>query len=70
MSSTQHDLPIVPNFFLNAKGRNGTPGVAELQAWYDGALGAGGMNGLQIYANLDSDNKAYTLTSTYLKRAI
>ncbi|KAI3318349.1 hypothetical protein HD806DRAFT_526295 [Xylariaceae sp. AK1471] len=65
--STQHDLPIVPNFFLNVKGLNGTLAVAKNQACYNGALGARGMNSLQIYADLefDSDNKAYTLTSTY-----
>ncbi len=67
MPSIQHNLPIVPNFFLNTKGRNRTPEVAELQAWYDGALGARGMNSLQTYANLDSDNKAYTLTLTYYR---
>lgn len=65
--STQYDLPIVPNFFLNAKGRDGTSGVAQVQAWYDGALGARGMNSLQTYCDLelDSNNRAYTLTSTY-----
>ncbi|KAI3340359.1 hypothetical protein F4824DRAFT_452991 [Ustulina deusta] len=65
--STQHDLPIAPNFFLTAKGPDGSPAVAERQACYDGALGARGMNSLQTYGEpeLDSDNKAYTLTSTY-----
>ncbi|KAI3343631.1 hypothetical protein F4824DRAFT_507430 [Ustulina deusta] len=65
--STQHDLPIVPNFFLTAKGPDGSPAVAERQACYDGALGARGMNSLQMYSDpgLDLDNKAYTLTSTY-----
>ncbi|KAI8623477.1 hypothetical protein F5Y19DRAFT_468475 [Xylariaceae sp. FL1651] len=65
--STQHDLPIVPNFFLNVKGPDGTPAVAGRQACYDGALGARGMNSLQRYSDpeLDADNKAYTLTSTY-----
>ncbi|KAI1288779.1 hypothetical protein F5Y03DRAFT_404499 [Xylaria venustula] len=65
--STQHDLPIVPNFFLNVKGPDGTQAVAERQACYDGALGARGMNSLQTYSDPKSnaDNKAYTLTSTY-----
>ncbi|KAI0413998.1 hypothetical protein F5X98DRAFT_366206 [Xylaria grammica] len=65
--STQHDLPIVPNFFLNVKGLDGTQAVAERQACYNGALGARGMNSLQTYSNPESnaDNKAYTLTSTY-----
>ncbi|KAI0506291.1 hypothetical protein F5B22DRAFT_660367 [Xylaria bambusicola] len=67
--STQHDLPIVPNFFLNVKGPGGTPEVAEHQACYDGALGARGMNSLQRYSDpeWDANNKAYTLTSTYQK---
>ncbi|KAI0423504.1 hypothetical protein F5Y09DRAFT_336530 [Xylaria sp. FL1042] len=65
--STQHDLPIVPNFFLNVKGPNGTLAVAGCQACYDGALGARGMNSLQRYGDpeLGADGKAYTLTSTY-----
>ncbi|KAJ8132966.1 hypothetical protein O1611_g654 [Lasiodiplodia mahajangana] len=65
--STQHDPPIVPNFFLNVKGLDGTQAVAERQACYDGALGARGMNSLQTYSDPKSnaDNKAYTLTSTY-----
>ncbi|KAI3322829.1 hypothetical protein HD806DRAFT_523115 [Xylariaceae sp. AK1471] len=65
--STQHDLPIVPNFFLNVKGPYGTLAVAERQACYDGALGARGMNSLQTYSGpeSDADNKANTLTSTY-----
>ncbi|KAI3328247.1 hypothetical protein F4824DRAFT_493341 [Ustulina deusta] len=66
--STQHDLPIAPNFFLTAKGPDGPPAVAERQACHDGALGARGINSLQTYGNpeLDSDNKAYMLTSIYL----
>jgi hypothetical protein len=38
--STQDDLPIAPNFFLAAKGLNGTAIVVRRQACYDGALGA------------------------------
>jgi hypothetical protein len=38
--STQHDLPIAPNFFLAAKGPDGSIAVAGRQASYDGALGA------------------------------
>lgn len=65
--STQHDLPIAPNFFLAVKGPDGSLAVAERQACYDGALGARGIRSLQTYsdAELDSDNKAYTITSTY-----
>ncbi|KAI1312741.1 hypothetical protein F5Y03DRAFT_407572 [Xylaria venustula] len=69
--STQH-VPIVPNFFLNVKGPDGTSAVVKRQACYDGALGARGINSLQRYSDpelndpeLNADNKAYTLTSTY-----
>lgn len=64
--STQHDLPIAPNFSLAVKGPNGTSAVAKRQACYDGALGARGMRSLQAYGQ---DNPPYgnasTLTSIY-----
>ncbi|KAL5398114.1 hypothetical protein PMIN03_012808 [Paraphaeosphaeria minitans] len=41
--STQHDLPITPNFFLAVKGPDGSAAVAKRQDCYDGALGARGM---------------------------
>ncbi|KAF2973210.1 hypothetical protein GQX73_g433 [Xylaria multiplex] len=65
--STQHDLPIAPNFFLAVKGPGGSLEVAERQAFYDGALGARGIRSLQTYgdAELDSDNNASTITSIY-----
>ena len=65
--STQHDLPIAPNFFLAAKGPNGTAAVARRQACYDGAFGARGMNSLQSYGEDEPvyDNNAYTITSIY-----
>ncbi|KAJ2972662.1 hypothetical protein NUW58_g9139 [Xylaria curta] len=67
--STQHDLPIVPNFFLAVKGPDGSLAVAERQACYDGALGARGIRSLQMYGYSDAepipDNKAYTITSIY-----
>ncbi|EGE82335.2 hypothetical protein BDDG_05279 [Blastomyces dermatitidis ATCC 18188] len=65
--STQDDLPMVPNFFLEAKGPDGSLAVATRQACYDGALGARGMHTLQSYQQDRSiyDNNAYTLTSTY-----
>lgn len=64
---TQHDLPMAPNFFLAAKGPDGSAAVAKRQACYDGALGARGMHSLQLYGR-DApvyDNNAYTMTSTY-----
>ncbi|KMW68959.1 hypothetical protein BDDG_13161 [Blastomyces dermatitidis ATCC 18188] len=65
--STQDDLPMIPNFFLEAKGPDGSLAVATQQACYDGALGARGMHTLQSYQQDRStyDNSAYTLTSTY-----
>ena len=65
--STQDNLPTLPNFFLAAKGPDGTERVAEMQAVYDGALGARGMHSLQSYGQdrPTYDNKAYTISSTY-----
>lgn len=47
--SSQKDLPIVPNFFLEAKGPDGSTAVAIRQACYDGAFGARGMQALLSY---------------------
>lgn len=65
--STQDDLPIIPNFFLAAKGPDGSAAVARRQACYDGALGTRGMQSLQSYRQEGAvfDNNAYTITSTY-----
>lgn len=65
--STQHDLPMVPNFFLAEKGLGESLEVAERQACYDGALGARGMHNLRSYQQDEPiyDNNAYTITSTY-----
>ena len=67
MPSTQEELPTTPNFFLAAKGPDGTNRVAQLQALYDGALGARGMHSLQSYGQDQPtyDNKAYTISSSY-----
>ncbi|EED16134.1 hypothetical protein TSTA_012430 [Talaromyces stipitatus ATCC 10500] len=65
--STQHDLPIAPNFFLAAKGPDGSASVAKRQASYDGALGARRMHSLQEYGKDEPefDNNAYTISSIY-----
>ena len=65
--STQDDLPIVPNFFLEVKGPDGSAAVARRQACYDGALGARGMHELQAYGQSAPayDNNGYTVTSIY-----
>ncbi|QSS55815.1 hypothetical protein I7I53_03802 [Histoplasma capsulatum var. duboisii H88] len=58
---------MVPNFFLEAKGPDGSLAVATWQACYDSALEAQGMHALQSYQQDGStyNNSAYTLTSTY-----
>lgn len=66
--SSQHNLPIVPNYFLEVKGPRGSSAVASNQACYVGALGARGMRSLQAYRQSEPppyDGKAYTITSTY-----
>ena len=65
--SKRDDLPIAPNFFLAAKGPDGSLAVAGRQACYDGAFGARGMHSLQSYGKgeLVYDNAAYTVTSIY-----
>jgi hypothetical protein len=66
--SVEDCLPMMPNFFLEVKGPDGTAAVATRQACHDGALGARGMHSLQSYSEGSPvyDNKAYTITSTYL----
>ncbi|KAF9733854.1 hypothetical protein PMIN04_012897 [Paraphaeosphaeria minitans] len=64
--STQHDLPMAPNFFLAAKGPDGSLAVAGRQACYDGALGARGMASLQSYGQGEPDyGTAYAISSIY-----
>lgn len=65
--STHDDLPIVPNFFLAAKGPDGSLAVASKQASYDGSLGARGMQSLLSYGQAEpvTNNNAYTITSIY-----
>ena len=65
--STQDDLPLAPNFFVAAKGPDGSAAVVKRQACYDGALGARGIHSLQSYGQEDPshDNNAYTISTTY-----
>jgi hypothetical protein len=65
--STQDNLPIVPNFFLAAKGPDGSLAVAGQQASYDGALGARGIHSLESYGQEGSvfANTASTISSIY-----
>ncbi len=65
--STQHDLPVAPNFFMAVKGPDGSFAVAQRQALYDAVLGARGQHELESYgkSKVVYDNKAYTLTCIY-----
>lgn len=65
---TKHaDVPVAPNFFLEAKAPEGGAGVARRQACYDGAYGARAMHALQSYGEETPvyDGNAYTYSSTY-----
>ena len=65
--SIQDDSPIAPNFFLAAKGPDGSLAVAGRQASYDVALGARRVRSVRSYRQAEPvfDNKAYTITSIY-----
>lgn len=65
--STLHDLPIAPNFFLAARGLDGSASMAKRQGCYHGALGARGMHSPQSYGQGDPvyHNNASTITSIY-----
>jgi hypothetical protein len=64
--STQQDLPVAPNFFLAAKGPDGSFAVAQRQALYDGTLGERGIQDLLSYrSDPVYDNNANTMTCTY-----
>ena len=65
--SSKKSAPLLPNFFTEGKGPDGSAPVSELQAMYDGALGARGIHELRSYVDPETafDNNAYTITSTY-----
>jgi hypothetical protein len=65
--STQHDLPIIPTFSLEAKGSDGSLSVATRQMKYVGAIGARATLRLQSYNDPHHKyaNKAYALASIY-----
>lgn len=65
--STNDSLPCVPNFFTEGKGSDGSSTVCKLQALYDGAVGARGVQELRSYIDGQAsyDNNAYTITTTY-----
>ena len=64
--STQADLPAAPNFFVAAKGPDGSIPVAGRQTSYDGALGARGMLSLASYGHQEPVfDHASTISSMY-----
>lgn len=65
--STSSHFPVVPNFFIEAKGPRGSGEEALLQACHDGALGARAMHSLQSYGKDQPlyDNNTYAMSSTY-----
>ncbi|KAH8755666.1 hypothetical protein F5883DRAFT_686474 [Diaporthe sp. PMI_573] len=65
--STTLDKSVAPNFFLDAKGPNGSGAVMMRQARYDGAVGARGIHALQNYGVKASvyDGRPYTYSATY-----
>ncbi|KAL2862943.1 uncharacterized protein BJX67DRAFT_385176 [Aspergillus lucknowensis] len=67
-SKQRHRL-IVPNFFLEVKGPDGSTNVVKRQACYNGALGARGIHTLRTYREENEndcyDSNAYTVSSTY-----
>ena len=63
----QGQAPALPNFFIEAKGPDGSAAVAKRQACFDGALGARGVHKLRSFEAdpaLAYDNNAYTIAST------
>lgn len=67
LSRTDGVQPIVaPNFFGEFKGPRGDLNIADLQAQYDGAVGAQGIFTLQNYGRETAvyDNNAYTMSAT------
>lgn len=65
--STTATLPIVPNYFIEAKGPDGSSAVVTRQACFDGAHGARAMHSLRLYGKDEPvyDNNAYTLSGIY-----
>lgn len=60
-------IPIVPNFFLEVKGPNGSAAINTWQACYDGAIGARAMHQLQNYKQEEPiyNAKPCAFSSTY-----
>ncbi|KAF5229497.1 hypothetical protein FANTH_14173 [Fusarium anthophilum] len=65
--STQDDLPVLPNNFVEVKGPDGSLSVATRQALYDVTLGTRGFQSLLSYGATEPcyDNKAHALVWVY-----
>lgn len=65
--SRHEDYPFLPNFFTEAKGRDGTISVAQRQAAHDGAVGARAMHCTENHGRRREsfDNKARTVSSIF-----
>ncbi|KAL8973923.1 MAG: hypothetical protein Q9197_001834 [Variospora fuerteventurae] len=66
--ATDDSLPMLPNFFAEGKGPDGSPRVVELQAMQDATLGARGILAIRGYIDPSKqyDNNAYNIAATYL----
>ena len=64
---TESTQPMVPNFFIEAKGPKGSYGEALNQACIDGAIGTRGMHKLQTYRQKvpNYNNKTSAISSIY-----
>lgn len=67
MPSKKLDSPLLPNFFLEIGGREGSPVVLLRQITQDLAYGARALLEMQSYSNrgCEYDGNAYTIGSTY-----
>ncbi|KAL9619833.1 MAG: hypothetical protein Q9160_005573 [Pyrenula sp. 1 TL-2023] len=65
--SNHSHLPAVPNYFLEAKGPDGSLAVAQRQTLHNGAIGARAIQSLQSYGQDEPifDNNAYAISSIY-----
>ncbi|PHH63640.1 hypothetical protein CDD81_5621 [Ophiocordyceps australis] len=68
MPAVEEGVPIVPNFFLEVKGPDGTDAVAQRQICYDMAFGARAIHTLRTVVPplVIFDNRAHTLGCTYV----
>ncbi|KAL8904075.1 MAG: hypothetical protein Q9207_003502 [Kuettlingeria erythrocarpa] len=65
--STNTSLPLLPNFFVEGKGPDGSSRVCDLQAMQDATLGTRGMLAIRSYIDPQTayNNNAFTAACTY-----